>query len=62
MKTLILHYDGSYHKFENIYDKLQFEIKEDKILYIYLRDPTSGEELLHACFKKWDYFIIEEDL
>lgn len=61
MKTLTLHYNGSYHKFEGLYEKYIFEIKGDSMFYIYLRDPNSGEESTHAVFKKWDYFLIEED-
>lgn len=59
MKTLILHYNGSYHKFEALYEKYIFEIKGDSLFYIYLRDPISGEETVHAVFNKWDYFLIE---
>lgn len=62
MKTLILHYNGSYHKFEGLYEKYVFEIKGDSMCYIYLRDTASGEESTHAVFKKWDYFLIEEDM
>ena len=62
MKTLILHYNGSYHKFEGLYEKYIYEIKGDGMFYIYLRNLDSGEETMHGCFKKWDYFLIGEDL
>lgn len=32
------------------------------MLYIHLLDPISGDDTPHAVFKKWDYFLIEEDL
>ncbi len=62
MKTLVVHYNGSYHKFEDLYEKYTFEIKEDRMLYIELMDRISGKDLTHAVFKKWDYFLIEEDM
>lgn len=62
MKTLILHYNGSYHKFEGLYEKYIYEIKGNGIFYIYLTHPITGEENVHAVFNKWDYFVIEEDL
>ena len=61
MKTLILHHHDSYHKFEGIFSRYVFEIKEDAF-YIYLRHPDSGEESICACFNDWDYFLIEAEL
>ncbi len=61
MKTLILHHHDSYHKFEGIFSVYVFEIK-DGYFYIYWRDSLSGEETIHACFKDWDYFLVEETL
>ncbi len=62
MKTLMLHYNGSYHKFERLYEKYTFEIKGNNNFYIYLTCPITGEENVHAVFNKWDYFLIGEDL
>ena len=61
MKTLTLHYNGSYHKFESLYHKYEFEIKEDGMFYIYLRDDHEAKDQTYAVFKKWDYFLIEEE-
>ncbi len=61
MKTLTLHYNGSYHKFEGLYEKYWFEIKGDTVFYIYLLGCEEGTDSTHAVFKKWDYFLIESE-
>ncbi len=61
MKTLVIHHHNSYHKFEEIYKTYFFEIDNDTIK-LYNRDPHTGEERLHAAFRQWDYFLIEEEI
>lgn len=61
MKTLVVHHGESYHKFEGAYSKFLFEIEGD-VFKLYQRDPHTGDERLYACFKDWDYFLIEEEV
>jgi len=61
MKTLIVYTRDSYYKYEELYSKHIFEVKELRVLYVYTLSKITGEEVLVACFNTWDYFIIEEE-
>lgn len=61
MKTLIIYHNNSLHKFEEAYQKFLFEM-DGEILKVFKRCPTSGEETLHAAFRNWDYYILEEEI
>ncbi len=62
MKTLIVYANDSVYKYNDLYLLHCYEIDENKILKVTRRNLQTGEERDFACFKEWDYFIIEEEI
>lgn len=62
MKTLVIHHHESYHRFKGLYTNFLFQIEDNGRFNLYSRHPSSGEECLCACFKDWDYFLVEEEI
>ena len=61
MKRLVVYHSGSIDKFQPLYDTITYSLEEE-LLVVRERDRFTGEEVLIAAFKEWDYFIIENDL
>lgn len=62
MKNLCIYHKESYQKYNQLYTSYTFEIDETLILQIFKLSKTTGEPQLIACYKEWDYFMIDEDL
>jgi len=58
-RTLIIYQKDSYYRYYDLYLDNLYEIDSNNNLKIYNRCRTSGKETLRACFKTWDYFVIE---
>lgn len=61
MKSLCIYHKESYQKYYEIYSSHTFEIDESAILRIFKLSKSTGEPKLIACYRKWDYFKIDED-
>ena len=60
MKTLVVYHSGSINKFEEVFNLYTFSVEDSGELLVHRRDPHTGEESIKACFKSWEYFMIEE--
>jgi len=59
MKILCVYTPNSVFKFPELYDKFHHTLEENNILWVYAREPHTGEEWAHAVFKEWSHYIIE---
>lgn len=59
MKILIINYQGSFWRFDGLYQGVLYEIKKDGLLYIEKMLSTGETTTLHI-FKNWDRIDIEE--
>jgi hypothetical protein len=58
-KTLIIYIKDSHYKYYDLYSLHLFNVDGDGFLSVLARDPSTGEESSVACFRNWDYFIID---
>jgi len=58
LKTLKVYCGDSYFIYHDLYSLHLFEIGE--ALQVFKIDKVTGQEHLTACFKNWDYLLIEE--
>ena len=59
MKTLKVYTSTSHQVYSRLYEEHLYEIDKDNLLTIIKRNTSTGEEVLIACFRNWEYFIIE---
>jgi len=57
-RTLIVYVNDSHYKYYNLFVDHLYEISDSNLI-VYSRDSSSGEEKTIACFRTWDYFIID---
>ena len=57
-KELIVYVKDSYYKYQQLFVDFLYEINVEGHFCVYERLKTSGEEKLVACFRNWDYFLI----
>ena len=60
MKQLIVYAADSYFKYQQVYERILYEVCGDQILRVHERDGITGEEREIAVFKNWDYLQVEE--
>ena len=58
MKTLTVYVGDNYFRYHELFSMHLYELKD--VLSIYRRCRDTGKEELIACFKSWDYLLIEE--
>ena len=61
MKTLSVYASNSVFRYPSLFHDFNYTCEDDKILRVFERAVTTGEEWEHAVFKEWSYYIIEGD-
>lgn len=60
MKTLVVYINDSYYKFDDLFSSKIYSIIDNQLTVMQI-SKIDGSEHIIACFRNWDYFVIEED-
>jgi|TARA_R100000501_G_C2611056_1_gene105657 hypothetical protein len=60
-KSIVVYYKDSYYRYDGIFIDCMYQVQESGDLVVYHRDRVTGDETVAAWFRKWDYFLIEEE-
>lgn len=58
-RTLLIYTGDSCYKYFDIFSEHLYIVDEGGDIIVYSRNLSTGDEVLIARFKTWDYFIIE---